>query len=440
MTLKPLDQNEKIPLLANYVPSRVIVRRGDANITQANFLADVTQVATKIHSASYIVNLCEDRYQFLVLFCATLVSGATNLLPPNKLPATISELQTSYSNTQVHDDNSLRLLLETPSSSVVAIESPEINAMHIAAIAFTSGSTGQSKPYVKHWGTLAATARLLGDGLHYDHEPACILATVPSQHMYGLETTIMMPLQANFLLDSSRPFFPKDIQGRIETNPNPVVLVSSPLHLRALINAELSLPKLRGIICATAPLDIELAQHCELAFGASLHEIYGCTEVGSMALRRTTATSEWSLLTGFELSNAGDGIHASAPHLNGSFVLQDNLSLTSPAHFLLAGRHTDTINVAGKRTSLAYLNTQILRIKGVQDAVVFLPENQQGEVRPAALIVSELDEKTILTEMATQVDAVFLPRPLRKVTALPRNETGKITQASLQQLWLELQG
>jgi acyl-coenzyme A synthetase/AMP-(fatty) acid ligase len=52
--------------------------------------------------------------------------------------------------------------------------------------------------------------------------------------------------------------------------------------------------------------------------------------------------------------------------------------------------------------------------------------------RVAALVVAPmLDEPTILDALRAGVDPAFLPRPLRKVAALPRNETGKLPRAQL---------
>ncbi len=71
--------------------------------------------------------------------------------------------------------------------------------------------------------------------------------------------------------------------------------------------------------------------------------------------------------------------------------------------------------------------------------MIFLPREQQhAEPRPVALAVSELPEKQILSALAQYVDAAFLPRPLRKVHALPRAETGKLTAAALHTLWSQL--
>ena len=47
--------------------------------------------------------------------------------------------------------------------------------------------------------------------------------------------------------------------------------------------------------------------------------------------------------------------------------------------------------------------------------------------RIAALVVApSLDEAQILTALRGSFDPVFLPRRLRKLAALPRNETGKL--------------
>jgi acyl-coenzyme A synthetase/AMP-(fatty) acid ligase len=52
--------------------------------------------------------------------------------------------------------------------------------------------------------------------------------------------------------------------------------------------------------------------------------------------------------------------------------------------------------------------------------------------RIAALAVApSLDEHAILDALRRAIDPVFLPRPLVRVAALPRNETGKLPRAAL---------
>lgn len=453
-TLPALALNAPVALIAPYVPQQTLVIHRGRPISQAGFLRDLQIVSAGLPDADFALNLCEDRYYFLLGFCALLVKGAINLLPPNRQPLTLTELAQDYpgcyclfDKDQPCDLPSINLAELLSKSAAEAINTPTlplIPAQQIAAIAFTSGSTGKPQANAKCWGTLAATARLLGQRLGADLVAPTIVGTVPPQHMYGLETTLFMVLQAGMVMHSDKPFYPADVQQLLQQLSHPVILVTTPIHLRALVNADLPMPTLAGIISATAPLDPSLAQAAEQCFQAPLWEIYGCTEAGSMATRRSTQTAHWQLLAGFHLALTDAGACATAPHLQVDAPIQDQLELHPDGTFLLCGRNADMINVAGKRASLANLTLQLLRIDGVLDGVVFLPPpssqaaNTQQEARPVALVVSELPEKTILAALAQRVDATFLPRPLRKVAALPRNETGKLTAAALHQLWNQL--
>ena len=117
----------------------------------------------------------------------------------------------------------------------------------------------------------------------------------------GLEMTVMMALQAGCSLNSDHPFFPQDVVASLTETPLPRLLVTTPVHLRALLGGgQASLP-IGRIVSATAPLDVQLAKTAENTYGGVLEEIYGCTEAGSMATRRTSLESSWQLLDGMEL-------------------------------------------------------------------------------------------------------------------------------------------
>lgn len=447
-SLPALTANAPVALIHPFLPQQTLVIHNDKAISQAQFLRDLQVVAARLPDSGFALNLCEDRYYFLLGFCALLVKGAINLLPPNRQALALIELARDYPDCYCLTDKpqdidlpgiNLPDVLANAPASTAEPELPLIPARQTAAIAFTSGSTGKPKANAKCWGTLAATARMLGQRLSADLTTATIVGTVPPQHMYGLETTLFMPLQAGTIMHSDKPFYPADVQQLLSQLPAPIILVTTPIHLRALVNAELPMPGVAGIISATAPLDFTLAQAAEACFNTSLWEIYGCTEAGSMATRRSTQTDEWHLLQDFQLALTDDGAIASAPHLQEDAPIQDQLTALSSDRFLLRGRNADMINVAGKRASLANLTLQLLRVDGVQDGVIFLPPaSTQAELRPVALVVSERPEKEILAALALRVDATFLPRPLRKVTALPRTETGKLTAAVLHQIWSQI--
>ena len=91
------------------------------------------------------------------------------------------------------------------------------------------------------------------------------------------------------------------------------------------------------------------------------------------------------------------------------------------------------VKIAGKRASLEALNRQLLGVRGVRDGVFFLPEARGARTaRLAALVVAPgCAARDILAALRGRIDAVFLPRPLLIVDALPRNATGKLTREAL---------
>jgi hypothetical protein len=81
------------------------------------------------------------------------------------------------------------------------------------------------------------------------------------------------------------------------------------------------------------------------------------------------------------------------------------------------------VKIGGRRGSLADITAKIASLAGVIDQVVFMPT--EGEIaRPAALIVAPgRNAAELRLELSRLLDAVFVPRPLRVVTALPRDDS-----------------
>ena len=183
------------------------------------------------------------------------------------------------------------------------------------------------------------------------------------------------------------------------------------------------------IISATAPLSIELAQLAGDRFCCSVEEIYGCTEGGSIATRETIKNELWKPLDGLTVTQDEESFILAGSHLPEPIHLQDQLVI-QPEGFKLEGRNTDMLNIGGKRYSLADLNLKLSEIKGITDSIVFLRDPLVDD-RPVAIVVSSRPEKEIKMELAKKVDPVFIPRPILIADRLPRNETGKLIQASL---------
>jgi acyl-coenzyme A synthetase/AMP-(fatty) acid ligase len=413
-----------------------------------HFLADVARVAAALPAGDHVLNVCSDRYRFTVGFAASLVAGKISLLPSTHTTEVIRQLTVFARDVFcLTDDPACEIDLPRtlyPDGAAGRASNgavPEIDAGQLAAYVFTSGSTGTPLPYKKTWGRLLRCVR---DGASrlgmLDGRSHTIIGTVPPQHMYGFESSVLLGLQTGSAICAERPFYPADVCSALAAAPHPRVLISTPVHLRALLAAEVAMPAVDLIVSATAPLSSDLAREVEEKFATRLLEIYGSTETGQIAARRTAQTLEWQLWPGVSLSVKDDGqAWAQGGHVEQPTPMCDVLELTGGDRFLLHGRMADLVNIAGKRSSLAYLNHQLNSIHGVVDGTFFLTDESHasstGVTRVAAFVVAPtLNAAALTDELRRRIDPVFLPRPLLFVERLPRNGTGKLPQEALRAL------
>ena len=402
---------------------------------------DVASLARALPPEPFLINLCEERYAFLVAFCAAIARGKTNLLPPSRAPESVAEVASAHAASYRCDDAVVHAALVAAAEPAAMEEfAAEVPARHVAVIGFTSGSTGQPKGHTKRWGGLlrstALNASRIREQLRSRHGESApwILATVPSQHMYGLETSVLLPLVANMGVHAGRPMFAADVAAALAELPQPRVLISTPVHLHMLAASEQRFPEIALVVSATAPMDAGLAVTIERALQTTVLEMFGSTETCVIASRRTAREAGWRLYPEVRLTPEGEGTRVDAPWFDVPNVLQDVVTLLPDGTFTLRGRNADLIEVAGKRASLADLTRRLLAFPGVRDAAVFLPEaSAAGEVRRvAALVVAPgSSAEAVRAGLRDAIDPVFLPRPLVLVDELPRNEVGKLPRESL---------
>jgi acyl-coenzyme A synthetase/AMP-(fatty) acid ligase len=408
------------------------------------YLRDVRRLAAQLPDRRYVLNACADRYAFAVAFGAALVRGQSSLLPPNHTPDLLAKLQASYPDQYCLCDTDVRhpgldtvvVPLETPPDGASEAV-PAIPESHVAAIVFTSGSTGAPTEHFKRWGSLVRSALGEAERLGFGAGAGwTLLGTVQPQHMYGFESTVLIAMQGALAMHAGRPFFPADVCAELEALPRPRALVTTPVHLAALLGEPAAPPAADFLLCATAPLAPQLAAQAEARFAAPLHEIYGCTEAGQLASRRTVKTPDWQPLPGVVLRKDAKGTWASGGHIAGDVLLGDVIDVHADGGFRLHGRTSDLVNIAGKRTSLAHLNYHLNSIDGVRDGAFVMPDEQDaGVTRLIAFVVAPgLTRADVMKALRSRIDAAFLPRPLMLVDALPRNETGKLPRVAIEDL------
>ena len=439
---------QALPLFAHAGPDAVLAWRDGRPISARRFLFDIQELIQRLPAGRHVLNLCTDRYRFTVGLAASLISGRCSLLPPTQTPEVVRQLSSFAPDVFCLTDDAdctleLPLLFYRESDAGQQMDDsgwqvPHIDAGQLAAYIFTSGSTGVPVPHRKSFGKLVRCVRIEAARLGV-HGRYAILGTVPPQHMYGFESTVLLALQSGSALCAERPFFPADIVAALQPLPRPRALITTPVHLRSLLAAEVALPALDLIVSATAMLPDPLAREVERRYGAPLLEIYGSTETGQIAARRTALEEPWQLWDDVRLELLDERCWAQGGHVEQPTALADVIELRGDDRFVLYGRTADMVNIAGKRSSIAYLNHQLNGIPGVADGAFFVREDGAtslaGITRLAALVVAPtLDAAVILQRLRERIDPVFLPRPLLLVDTLPRNETGKLPQHTLRSL------
>jgi acyl-coenzyme A synthetase/AMP-(fatty) acid ligase len=416
--------------------------RAGKPIGAAEFRRDAAALAARLPARGAVVNLCTDRYRFLTGLAAALQRRQLSLMPAANVPAAIAALAEDYPDLYALTDGAAPSLpcLAYPDDLAGPLTTADPFALpgeQEAVVLFTSGSTGRPQPARKNWSTLQRSALAAGARLGLSAlRGATVIGTVPHHHSYGLESVMLLPLLHGLTIEAGWPLYPADIRAALSAAPGPRILVTTPVHLRALLAAPDNMPRADLILSATAPLPADLAIAAEACFGATLIEIYGCTEAGQVATRRTACETEWHCLAGAHLHQDARGTFVSGPSVAGPTLLHDEIELTAPDRFRLGARAADLVDVAGKRASLAHLTHQLLSIEGVQDGVFFLGAARGGTVaRLAAVAVAPaLDAQRITQQLRRRIDAAFLPRPLVLVDALPRNPLGKLPRTDLLRL------
>ena len=464
--------------LANYrVAGDPVLLGPHGAISAAAFFAQAIKLAAALPATRFAINLCESRAAFMLGFAAALLRGQTSLLPAGQGRADWERLLTQYPGAYLLSDSGavidamLAPMAAPPlhldvagwmafgSAGEGALEMPVIPEAAIAAILFTSGSTGQPSAHPKTWGQLNRGAAALAAALGWHDVPACaIVGSVPPQHMFGLEATVMLPWYVGIPVHLQRPMLAADLVTALGQHALPSWWMTTAVHMRAPLGATAGLAGLCGVLASTMSVPKPLAVAAETAWQVPVMEIYGSTETGALALRRTASDTAWTPLPGVTVCNAAAATTAAAAidgyantsswargaHIEGAVQLGDALELMADGRFLLGERVHDLVKVGGKRASLAALHRSLCAVPGIDDACYFFadaPATSEGAAandevsaiqRPVAFYVSpSLLPQQVVSALRMSIDAVFIPRPLYRVAQLPRNGNGKLTREAL---------
>lgn len=446
------------PLVAAAVHlGRPAVIGGARDWTWRQVHAAALALAGRIGGAATLCNLCNSRLGFLVTWLAALRRGCLQLLPPSGGHSDLVALLKSSDDPLIVVDDTqaiqphwlkhARCLVNVPEASSIQLPDSELALAPLwdapLVCLYTSGSTGKPEPQFRTLCQLALGAQVLGARLEQDVDGGLralrqIVCSVPPQHMFGVETSVMLSLLHGIPVLECRPLLPADVRAAFERCGDGTAWVATPLHLRALAQAAEAVPHCTVVIASTMPLAPALAAQTEDLVGAPVLEIYGSTETGAVAMRRPAQQIRWRPLQGVRLGNTNEGTQVWGKHFPSPQTLADQVELDAQGGFDLMGRRGDMIKIAGRRASLTGLNLLLQDLPGLADGVFYLPATGMPTERLVLIHAgTPLDPVATTAWLRERMDPVFLPRTIIHVDRLPRTDTSKLPRAALDEVFVK---
>ena len=309
-------------------------------------------------------------------------------------------------------------------------------------ILFTGGSTGTPKVWPKTPRNMFEEARYQADSLGLTAEDL-VLSTVPPYHIYGLLFSLLAPFIATARVLNQTYVFPREILKAAEDH-RATVLVSNPAHYRSLRMDELQRFGLHTALSSAGPLAPEDAVFFHKKTGLPVTEIFGSTETGGIATRRSPvegtwhplAPVDWTIQADDRLCVRSDFLSPKLPRdRNGFFVTSDCVERALDGRFTLRGRADSIVKIGGKRVDMAAVQAALKQIPGVRDAMVLsVPVGGTRQNELAAVVATDLSATSLRRELTHRVENYAIPKRIAVVEAVPITPTGKYDRGRIEKI------
>ncbi len=347
-------------------------------------------------------------------------------------------------------------------------EFDSLDDQFVGLVVHTSGTTGVPQAIPKKLSQLAIEIATLEQLFGEQCGTAEIISTVSHHHIYGLLFSVLWPLIAGRPINATAAIFPEALADVISTRS--CVVVSSPAYLKRLPEHLAwggKNSRLRALFSSGGVLPKSVAESASAQLGKYPVEIFGSSETGGIAWRKwgdaQKQNDAWQPMPGVTWRvSPGDGqMEVRSPHLPDEawFKLADRVlpdrSPNGNERFILRGRSDRIVKIEEKRISLDLIEQQIATSSLVEEVKLVIFNNDDGNesAKPArqhlgAVIVLSKAGKALLesegkhalngqikAKLIHLVDPIGVPRRWRYVNEFPLNSQGKITEASLQNLF-----
>ncbi|MFM8590990.1 MAG: malonate--CoA ligase, partial [Limnohabitans sp.] len=347
----------------------------------------------------------------------------------------------------------------------------------LAAILYTSGTTGRSKGAMLTHGNLLSNASTLKD--YWGWKPGDVLIhALPIFHVHGLFVAIHGALINGSKMIWMAKFDPKRVIARL---PEATVFMGVPtLYVRMLAEPGLTREACRNMrlfIAGSAPLLIETFNDWITRTGHTILERYGMSETVMLSSNPYSADGRYGHqverrggtvgfpLPGVQLRVRGDdgqdltvdeigGIEVKGPNVfkgywrmpektaeeftaDGFFKTGDVGKVDARGYVTIVGRSKDLIISGGYNVYPAEIEGYINEMKGVaESALIGVPHPDFGEVGVAVVIAkpgAALTPEAILADLKSRLASFKIPKKCYVVAELPRNTMGKVQKNLLRE-------
>ena len=339
----------------------------------------------------------------------------------------------------------------------------------IAALLYSSGTTGKPKGIMLSHGNISSNAESLVKAWGFQ-ESDCLLHALPIYHVHGLFVALGCVFMTGAKLKWLESF---DADVVLKSIPECTVMMGVPTYYTRLLKRDLLDSKLtegiRLFISGSAPLLEETFNEFNQRTNHQILERYGMTETnmntsnplkgnrkpGTVGLpledvQVRVVDEENNLLSQGEIGN----IQIKGPNVfkgywempektkedfskDGFFNTGDKGLIDEGGYVSIIGRSKDMIISGGLNVYPKEIESLIDKIEGVlESAVIGLSDEDLGE-KVVAVIVSEesktLDEKKVISEIKDQLAGFKAPKEVKFIDQLPRNAMGKVQKNILRE-------
>ena len=333
----------------------------------------------------------------------------------------------------------------------------------LAAILYTSGTTGRSKGAMLSHDNLASNALVLKEQWRW-RDGDVLIHALPIYHVHGLFVALHGALLNGSTMIWHENF---DAEAAIADMGHATILMGVPTFYTRLLGC----PRLtreaatgmRLFVSGSAPLLEATFAEFEARTGHRILERYGMTEAGMICSNpyegeRVPGTVGFPL-PGVKARIRDDVLEIRGPNLfkgywrqpektaqemrpDGFFITGDVATMGPDGRVAIVGRAKDLIIAGGLNIYPREIELALDAIPGVgESAVIGLPHADLGEAVVAVVTRTDpdLDEATLLESLA-DLARFKQPRRILFVEALPRNAMGKVQKAALREAYRGLFG